>query len=235
MRNKLFTFFISAFALLSAITAFAADINFIELNPLKGLLHSVTDPNIVYILLIIGFYGIIFELAAPGISVGGIIGGICLILALYGLGSLPVNYAGLFLIIFGVILFILDIKAPTHGILTFGGILALTLGSFILFKSAELFIQLSKALIATMVISTTGLMAFVVPLIIKAQKRKSASGVESLINSVGEAKSDLMPKGIVHLNGEDWNAESIEGSIKNGEKVKVVAVDGLVLKVKRDF
>ncbi len=211
-----------------------ASVSSVELNPLQGLLHAVTDPNIVYILLIIGFYGILFELSTPGISLGGIIGGVCLILAFYGLGSLPVNYAGLFLLIFGVILFILDIKAPTHGLLSFGGIIALTLGSFVLFKSGELFIRLSKALVATMVITTTGLLAFVLPMIIKSQKRKASSGVESLINAIGETKTDLTPKGIVHVSGEDWYAESLKGIIKAGEKVKVKLVDGLILKVEKE-
>ncbi len=210
-----------------------AEVAFRELNPLKRLLHSVTDPNIVYILLIIGFYGIVFELSHPGTFVSGIVGVICLILAFYGLGSLPVNYAGLFLIIFGAILFILDIKAPTHGFLTLGGIIALTLGSFVLFKSGELFIKLSKALVATMVISTTGLMGFILPFILKAQKRKVSSGTESLIDEIGEAKTDLEPKGIVHVSGEDWYAEAQGGNIKSGEKVKVISVDGLILKVKK--
>lgn len=211
-----------------------SEVAFRELNPLKRLLHSVTDPNIVYILLIIGFYGIIFELSHPGTFVSGIVGIICLILAFYGLGSLPVNYAGLFLIIFGVILFILDIKAPTHGFLTLGGIVALTLGSFVLFKSAELFIRLSKALIATMVISTTGLLGFILPFVLKAQKRKVSAGAESLIDEIGEAKTDLEPKGIVHVSGEDWYAEAQGGNIKSGEKVRVISVDGLILKVKKE-
>lgn len=210
-----------------------AEVVFRELNPLKRLLHSVTDPNIVYILLIIGFYGIVFELSHPGTFVSGIVGVICLILAFYGLGSLPVNYAGLFLIIFGVLLFILDIKAPTHGFLTLGGIIALTLGSFVLFKSGELFIKLSRALVATMVISTTGLLGFILPFILKAQKRKVSSGTESLIDEIGEAKTDLEPKGIVHVSGEDWYAEAQGGNIKSAEKVKVISVDGLILKVKK--
>lgn len=209
------------------------EVAFRELNPLKRLLHSVTDPNIVYILLIIGFYGIIFELSHPGTFVSGIVGIICLILAFYGLGSLPVNLAGLFLIIFGVLLFILDINAPTHGFLTLGGIIALTLGSLVLFKSAELFIKLSRTLVATMVISTTGLLGFILPFVLKAQKQKVSVGTESLIDEIGEAKTDLEPKGIVHVSGEDWYAEAQGGNIKSGEKVKVISVDGLILKVKK--
>lgn len=210
-----------------------AEIKIIELNPLNNLLHAVTDPNIVYILLIIGFYGIIFELSHPGISIGGIVGVISLILAFYGLGSLPVNYAGLFLIIFGVILFIIEIKAPTHGILTLGGIIALTFGSFVLFKSGELFIQLSKALVATMVITTTGLLSFILPMIIRSQKNKTSSGVESIVNVLGEAKTDLAPKGIVHVHGEDWYAETQEGAVQTGEKIRVISVNGLILKVEK--
>jgi membrane-bound serine protease (ClpP class) len=201
---------------------------------LNLLLENFKDPNIVYVLLIIGFYGIIFELATPGTSIGGIIGGISLILAIYGMSSLPVNYAGIILMIAAFILFVLDLKMPTHGILTFGGIVALTIGSLVLFKGGETFLQLSKALVATTVITTTGLLAFILPMIIKSQKRKASSGVESLISATGEAKTDLTPKGIVHVSGEDWYAESLEGIIKSGEKIKVVSVDGLVLKIKKE-
>lgn len=201
---------------------------------LNVLIENLKDPNIVYILLIIGFYGIIFELATPGTSIGGIIGGISLILAIYGMSSLPLNYAGIVLMIAAFILFVLDLKMPTHGILTFGGIVALTIGSLVLFKAGESFLQLSKALVATTAITTTGLLAFILPMIIKSQKRKASSGVESLVNATGEAKTDLTPKGIVHVSGEDWYAESLEGTIKNGEKVKVELVDGLIVKVKKE-
>ncbi len=201
---------------------------------LNVLMENLKDPNIVYVLLIIGFYGIIFELATPGTSIGGIIGGISLILAIYGMSSLPVNYAGIILMIAAFILFVLDLKMPTHGILTFGGIVALTIGSLVLFKAGESFLQLSKALVATTVITTTGLLAFILPMIIKSQKRKASSGVESLVSAAGEAKTDLTPKGIVHVSGEDWYAESLEGTIKSGEKIKVVSVDGLVLKIKKE-
>lgn len=198
-----------------------------------NLISSLKDPNIVYVLLIIGFYGIIFELATPGTSIGGIIGGISLILAIYGMSSLPLNYAGIILIIAAFILFVLDLKMPTHGILTFGGIVALTIGSLALFKAGESFLQLSKVLVATTAITTTGLLAFVLPMIIKSQRRKASSGVESLISASGEAKTDLAPKGIVHVNGEDWYAESPEGTVKSGEKVRIISVDGLILKVEK--
>ncbi len=200
---------------------------------LNALVESLKDPNIVYVLLIIGFYGIIFELATPGTSIGGIIGGTGLILALYGMSSLPVNYAGLILMGFSFVLFVIDIKMPTHGILTFGGIVALTLGSLILFKTSEMFLQLSKALVATTVITTTGLLAFILPMIIRSQRRKASSGVDILVNASGEAKTDLTPKGIVHVNGEDWYAESPEGTIKSGEKIRVISIDGLILKVEK--
>jgi len=202
-------------------------------NALKGLLDGLKDPNIVYLLLIVGFYGIIFEIATPGVTIGSVIGITSLALAFIGMGSLPVNYTGLIVMLLSFVLFVLDVKAPTHGILTVCGILALTFGSLILFKTDPQFARLSKALIAAMVISTTGLMAFVLPLVLKAQKRKAFSGTESLADAIGEAKTDLVPKGIVHIKGEDWYAESIEGTIKSGEKIKVDSVDGLVVKVKK--
>jgi membrane-bound serine protease (ClpP class) len=117
--------------------------------------------------------------------------------------------------------------------LTLGGIIALTTGSLSLFNANEPFLKLSKALVATTVITTTGLLAFILPMIIKSQKRKASSGVESLIGASGEAKTDLAPKGIVHVSGEDWYAESPEDAIKSGEKVKIVSVDGLTLKVEK--
>jgi len=204
-----------------------------DTNTLKGLLDGVKDPNIAYLLFVIGLYGIIFEIATPGVSIGGIIGVGSLALAFYGMNALPVNYTGLILMILSFVLFILDVKAPTHGVLTVGGILALTIGSLMLFKADPQFTKLSKALIAAMVISTTGLMVFVLPLIVKAQKRRASSGMESLVDAVGETKTDLAPKGMVHIKGEDWYAESLEGTIKAGEKVKVESLDGLVVKVRK--
>lgn len=199
----------------------------------KGLLDGLKDPNIVYLLFVVGLYGIIFEIATPGISVGGIIGVVCLALSFYGMNSLQVNYTGLILMILSFVLFILDVKTPTHGVLTAGGIVALTIGSLMLFKPDPQLTKLSKALVAAMVITTTGLMAFVLPLIVKAQKRKASSGAESLIEAVGEAKTALSPKGIVHIKGEEWYAESLEGTIGPGEKVKVKSVDGLIVKVEK--
>ena len=200
---------------------------------LEGLLTGLKDPNIVYLLLVIGFYGIIFEIATPGVSVGGIIGVAGLVLAFVGMNSLPVNYTGLILMLLSFIFFVLEIKTPTHGILSVCGILALTIGSLILFKADPQFTSLSKALIAAIVISTTALMVFVLPLIIKAQVRRASSGMESLADATGEAKTDLAPKGIVHVKGEEWYAESLEGTIKAGEKVKIRSIDGLVVKVEK--
>ncbi|MFA5148102.1 MAG: NfeD family protein [Candidatus Omnitrophota bacterium] len=200
---------------------------------LEGLLTGLKDPNIVYLLLVIGFYGIIFEIATPGVSVGGIIGVAGLVLAFVGMNSLPVNYTGLILMLLSFVFFVLDVKTPTHGILTVCGIIALTVGSLILFKADPQFTSLSKALIAAIVISTTALMVFVLPLIIRAQKRRASSGIESLADAVGETKTDLTPKGIVHVKGEEWYAESLEGTIKAGEKIKIKTVDGLVVKVEK--
>ncbi|HRZ67157.1 MAG TPA: NfeD family protein [Candidatus Omnitrophota bacterium] len=200
---------------------------------LEGLLTGLKDPNIVYLLLVIGFYGIIFEIATPGVSVGGIIGVVGLVLAFVGMNSLPVNYTGLILMLLSFVFFVLEVKTPTHGILSVCGILALTIGSLILFKADPHFTSLSKALIAAIVISTTALMVFVLPLIIKAQVRRASSGTESLADATGEAKTDLAPKGIVHVKGEEWYAESLEGTIKAGEKIKIKSVDGLVVKVEK--
>lgn len=202
-----------------------------ELGAIKRFFQAISDPNIVYLLLILGFYALVFEVTHPGFGAPGIIGIICILLALYSFGNLPVNLAGLALMVFGVILFIVDLNAPTHGALTAGGIVALALGSFLLFRSGERFIQISKMLIFTMVAASAGYFAGVLPLAIRAQRRKVSQGAETLLGQIGEAKTNLSPKGIVHVAGEEWNAIAQEGTISQGSPVKVITVEGLTLKV----
>src|SRR3970282_2463436 len=173
----------------------------------------LSDPNIAYILFMIGLYGLLFEIFNPGVIFPGVIGGICIILAFYSMHTLPINYAGLALIIFAIILFILEIKVISHGILSIGGVISLIIGSIMLINvesGLEVFI-ISWQVIALFVVLTILFFGFAITLGIKAQRRKPTTGVEGLINGIGEAITELNPEGAVRVHGEIWRAETIEG------------------------
>ena len=180
-------------------------------------------------------YGIMFELYNPGAMLPGIVGVISLILAFYSMHSLPVNYAGLALIVFGVILFILEIKIVSHGILTIGGIVSLLLGSMMLIRTTsglEL-AKISGVVIFSATLVTTLFFLFVIGLGLKAQRRKIVTGREGLGGTTGIAMETLNPAGIIMLEGEIWNAESVEGEIKKGESVRVREMKDLKVYVEK--
>jgi membrane-bound serine protease (ClpP class) len=212
-----------------------ATIEQIEMGWSERLLDILSDPNIAYILFMLGVYGLLFELYNPGSILPGVVGVISLILAFYSLHTLPVNYAGLALILFAIILFIAEIKVVSHGMLTVGGVISLLLGSMMLIRSESAleFIEISWSLILATVALTVLFFMFVIGLGLKAQTRKPTTGTEGLIGEIGEALTTLSPKGQVRVHGELWNAESTSGKIAKGEKVKVVAVDNLSLRVER--
>ncbi len=197
------------------------------------LLDILSDPNIAYLLMMLGFYGILFELYNPGAILPGVVGGISLILAFYSLHTLPVNYAGLGLIIFGIILFILEIKVVSHGILAVGGTISLFLGSVMLIRVEPglEFLQLSWFVILPMVICSTIFFVFILGLGLRAQRKKIQTGREGLVKSSGIAYSDLNPDGKVQIHGELWNAVSISGTISKGSVVQVVKIEKLTLYV----
>lgn len=203
----------------------------LEMTLLQKFLNTLSDPNIAYILMMLGFYGLLFELYSPGTIFPGVIGGICLILAFYAMHTLPINYAGLALIVFGVILLLLEIKVTSYGMLSIGGIISLLLGSFFLFNvdSALEFMKLSWSVI----LITTGVSAlfflFISWMGLNAQRLKPVSGKEGLVGSTGQALEDLDPVGTILIFGERWNAESVSGLIKKGEKVTVTGIEGLKL------
>ena len=184
-------------------------INF-DMNFSQKLLNILSDPNISYILFMLGLYGLLFEIFNPGAIFPGVIGGICIILAFYAMHTLPINYAGLALIIFAVILFILEIKIVSHGVLMIGGIISLILGSIMLIdvKSAWGALSVSWEIIAMIVIITILFFLVVIGLGIKAQHRKTSTGAEGIIGEIGKAISDLNPGGLVRVHGEIWDAES---------------------------
>lgn len=212
-----------------------AEIVSIEMNFQQKILDLFSDPNIAYILFMIGLYGIMFELYNPGSIFPGVVGAISLILAFYSMHTLPINYAGLALIILAVILFVAEIKIVSHGLLTIGGIISLILGSIMLIDTESTLevIEISWQVILVTVIFTTAFFLFAIGFGIKAQLRKPTTGIEGLIGEVGEALSDLNPEGQVRVHGELWNAESLDGQIITGTKIKVSGIENLKLKVRK--
>jgi membrane-bound serine protease (ClpP class) len=199
------------------------------------LLNILSDPNLVYVLFMLGIYGLFFELYNPGAIFPGVIGVLCLILALYSMHTLPINYAGLALIIFAVILFVLEIKIISHGILTVGGIISLILGSIMLIdiESFGQIIRISWEIIGTIVILTVLFFSFAITMGIRAQRIKPTTGAEGIVGEIGIAISDLDPEGEIQVHGEIWKSESIEGKIQSGQNVKVEEIKHLKLKVSK--
>ncbi len=200
----------------------------------ERFLALLSDPNVGFILMTMAIYGIIFELSNPGSVFPGVIGGLALILALASFAVLEVNVAGLLLVGFSLILFIADIKVPSHGVLTAGGIISFVLGSLLLTERQAPFLRISLSLILTMAALTAGFFAFAVGAGIRAQMQKVQTGREGLVGAVGVARSDLSPEGTVFVQGELWSAESQDGVIPLGSRVRVTRVDGLRLRVKRE-
>ncbi len=202
-------------------------------NLKEELFKIITNPTIAYLLLLIGFYGLFFELYNPGAIIPGAVGAISLLLGLYGLSLITINWLGLLLIILAGILFILELITPTFGGLTLAGIIALTLGSIILTDPDSPYGDIPMSVIITMTVASALFFLVVGRLGLKAQKRKKMLGIEELVGEEAEAISDFKGgKGKVFLHGEIWNAESGD-EIKKGDKVKVISAKGLILKVER--
>lgn len=212
----------------------SATVEIIEMGFIEKLLNIISDPNIAYILLMLGFYGLMFELYSPGAILPGIVGVICLIIAFYSLNTLPVNYAGLALIIFALFLFLLEIKIVSHGVLAIGGIISLLLGSMMLIRTGSGEIgRISWAVIFSSVAVTALFFLFVIGMGLKAQRLKPFTGIELLIGETGEARELLNPHGMVLLHGELWQAESVSGEINIEEKVRVKRMQGFKLFVEK--
>jgi membrane-bound serine protease (ClpP class) len=195
------------------------------------ILSSLADPNIAYILMMIGIYGIFFELSNPGAVFPGIVGGISLILGFYSLQTLSANYAGFLLIALAIILFILEIKVQSYGALTIGGIVSMLLGSLMLFRSsADPWLRISWGVLATMIGASTVFFTTVVLLAVRSQLRKPVTGAEGMVGETGEAMEDFTGEGKVFVLGEWWNARC-GVSLKKGDKVTVVGREGMTLLV----
>jgi membrane-bound serine protease (ClpP class) len=204
----------------------------IQMSWRDRLLDIISNPTIAYILLMLGIYGIFFELTSPGAILPGVVGGIFLILGFYALQMLPVNYAGLALIFFGIILFIAEIKVVSHGLLAVGGVISLLLGSVMLFRSPEEYMRVSFSVIIPAVLVSAAFFIFAVAKAVKARIRRPTTGMEGLVGEVGIVSSLISPEGKISIHGEFWNAIG-DQPIEKGEKVQVVGVTQLKLKVKK--
>lgn len=204
----------------------------IQMSWRDRLLDIISNPTIAYILLMLGIYGIFFELSSPGAILPGVVGGIFLILAFYALQMLPVNYAGLALILFAIILFIAEIKVVSHGLLAVGGVISLFLGSMMLFQSPVEYMRVSLSVIIPAVLVSAAFFIFAVTRAINARLKKPTTGMEGLTGEVGIASTPIAPEGKVSIHGEFWNATS-DQNIEMGEKIQVVGVVNLKLKVKK--
>jgi membrane-bound serine protease (ClpP class) len=193
-------------------------------------LDIISNPTIAYIMLMLGIYGIFFELSNPGAILPGVIGAIFLILAFFALQMLPINYAGLALILLGIILFIAEVKIISYGMLSVGGAVCMLLGSIMLAENLPEYMRISKGVIIPAVMVSAGFFLFAVTMAIRARRQKPTTGVEGLIGEVGISESVIFPEGTVSIHGELWTALCDE-RIEKGERIKVVGVDNLKLKV----
>jgi membrane-bound serine protease (ClpP class) len=196
------------------------------------LLDIISNPTIAYILLMLGIYGVFFELSNPGAILPGVVGGIFLILAFYALQMLPINFAGLALILFAIILFIAEVKVVSHGLLAVGGVISLFLGSLMLIESPTEYMRISLSVIIPAVLVSAAFFIFAVTKAIKARLTKPTTGMEGLVGETGIAATSISPEGKVSIRGEFWNAIS-DQNVEKGEKVQVVGVMSLKLRVKR--
>ena len=205
----------------------------IEIGFRDRFLNVITDPNVAYVLMMLGMLGLFFELSNPGVILPGIIGGISLILAFFAFQSLPINYAGLLLIAFGIVLLIAEIKIVSHGVLAIGGIIAMALGSMMLFDAPEMDLRVAWSAIIPMVGATALLFLFVVSTALRTLKLPAVIGTPALVGQTGIARGPLSPAGQVMIQGELWQAVTRGAPVEEGARVRVVDVNGLTLTVEK--
>jgi membrane-bound serine protease (ClpP class) len=203
-----------------------------EMGLREYVLKTLADPTIAYILLLIGLAGLYFEFSTPGAILPGTLGGIALILAFYSLQTLSANYAGLLLIGLGIILFIAEIKITSYGLLSLGGIIAVVLGSLMLFDSSIPYLRISLSVIIFSTLLIWAFFVIVIGLVVKAQRRRTQTGLEGLIGMTCQAVTDIDGTGKVFVHGENWNARSSD-FLRKGETAVITAVSGMELSVKK--
>jgi len=211
-----------------------AAIESIEMDARQKFFNVLANPNIAYILMILGFYGLLFEVTHPGFGVPGVLGTVFLILAFYSMQTLPTNYAGLALLFLGIVLLIAEAYTPTFGILTLGGLVCMVLGSMLLFESVDPIMRVSKSMIISFSMTTTVITLFLLQLVIRSKRAKVQSGQEGLIGQTAEVRKAIKAnrRGKVFVHGEIWNAVSSD-TLKRGEEATITEVNGLILKVEK--
>jgi len=203
-----------------------------EMNPRQKMLDIISNPNVAYILMMLGLVGLFFELSNPGVILPGVIGAVSLILALYAMQTLPINYAGLMLILFGVILFIAEINVMSYGLLSVSGVISVFLGSTMLIDSDDPTLQISRSILYPTLALTVVLSLGIVVLATRTRNLKKSGGIEGMIGETGLVKEALNPQGRVLVHGELWEAEA-DTQITKGERVQVDLVEGLRIKVSK--
>jgi membrane-bound serine protease (ClpP class) len=207
-----------------------------EMGTRDKVLNAISNPDVAYLLMLLGFVGLFFELSNPGVILPGVIGAISLIMALFAFQSLPVNYAGALMILLALILFIAEIKIVSHGLLAVSGVIALILGSLLLFPSKEPYLRLSTGVLVGTVAFTTVFFLVVIAKVIEAQRQRPITGQEGMLGEHGIADSDIMPdllpEGRVLVHGEHWSATSTERILK-GDRVEVIGISGLTVTVRK--
>ncbi len=210
----------------------SAAIHRVEMNWVEEFLFAVTDPNIAFVLLSLATLGLMVEITNPGLIFPGVVGGICLIMAFYSLGNLPVNIAGILLIVLAFGLFVAEVFTASFGLFTAGGIAALILGSLIMFKGGPLF-QVNPWLVGSIAVCIGGIFAFIISRVVTAHRRQAYTGWEELVGKTAVVKAVLGPEGMVLYRGERWTAVSEEGPVEPGEEVVINKVDSLKLYVSK--
>jgi membrane-bound serine protease (ClpP class) len=203
-----------------------------EMGTVERVRNVISNPNVAYVLMMLGMLGLFFELSNPGVILPGVIGGIALILALFAFQTLPVNYAGVLLILLALVLFVAEIKVVSHGMLTLGGMIAMVLGSLMLFESPEPYLRVSWGIIGVTVLATAGFFTVAIAKTLRAHRQRPTTGKEGLIGQEGMAEGEIALQGKVFVRGEYWDAWSDE-PVAAGSSVVVEAVDGMRLKVRR--
>jgi len=200
----------------------------------QQLLSAIAHPQVAYLLFSLGTLGLTIELWNPGAIVPGVVGGLCLLLAFFAFQILPVNYAGLLLILFGLLLLVLEIKVTSFGLLAIGGVTSLLFGSLMLFDTQVPELRMTLGFVLPLVLAFSAIVLFLVHIAVKAQRRRATTGDDGMVDEVGVALGAIAPGGAgrVAVHGEIWTATSDE-SIAEGDEVRVASVHGLKLAVRR--
>lgn len=209
-------------------------IRFHEPGLLTRILHAITDPTIAYLLLILGFWALVFELSQPGIGVAGAAGVVALVMSFYALAVLPVSLAGLMLVVLGLIFFTIDVFTAGLGVWTVGGTLSLLAGSILLFGGVAPAIEVSPWVIGIVVAGSFLFFGFAMTVAMRGRRRAALTGSEGMIGLSGEARSDLSPEGQAWVKGALWRARALNGPIRSGSRIRVRRVDGLLLIVQEE-